>query len=57
MSVVAARIVVAVSIPSPILSAELLMSAPPHVGWASNICSPSRFFFCVATGSTGCDAK
>ena len=59
MTVVAARIVVAVRIPSPVLSAELLMIAPPQVDCTSIICPPTRFIFCVlsaATGSTGCDA-
>ena len=47
MSVVAARIVVAVSIPSPVLSAELLTIAPSHVGCANIYYPPTRFVFCV----------
>ena len=56
MSVVAAHIVVTVRIPSPILSAELLMIAPTHVGCDNIICLPTRFVFYLlsaATGSTG----
>ena len=57
MSVVDARIIVAVRIPIPVLSAELLMIAPLQVGCASIIGPQTRCFFCVfsaATGSTGC---
>ena len=59
ISEVAARLVVAIRIPSPDLSDELLMIAPPHVGWARIICPPTRFVSCVfsaVVGSTGCDA-